>query len=169
MAKHTLLYCMFLMSEFVVRSTTHLLKWLHTLWLLKTISNSGHENYPYKWGQPDFSNFEKFTFVTWSPIDHELVLKWSSKGQNLKVSSTVISAMFTFKVLEIETFFSHDSTALVCLIIVDILLFSIMMWPMNCCFTGKKYCYGSMQGEYCHCDYCKCKHGYGAKGYGHCH
>ena len=115
------------MSEFVVRSTTHLLKWLHTLWLLKTISNSGHENYPYKWGQPDFSNFEKFTFVTWSPIDHELVLKWSSKGQNLKVSSTVISAMFTFKVLEIETFFSHDSTALVCLVIVDILLFSIMI------------------------------------------
>ena len=95
----------------------------------------------------------------------------SCKGQNLKVSSTVISAMFKVTILEIETFFSHDSTALVCLIIVDILLFSIMimMWPMNCCFTGKKYCYGSMQGEYCHCDYCKCKHGYGAKGYGHCH
>ena len=36
-------------------------------------------------------------------------------------------------------------------------------------FAGKKYCYGSTQGEYCHCDYCKCKHGYGAKGYGHCH
>ena len=34
---------------------------------------------------------------------------------------------------------------------------------------GKKYCYGSTQGEYCHCDYCKCKHGYGSTGYGHCH
>ena len=34
---------------------------------------------------------------------------------------------------------------------------------------GKKYCYGSTQGEYCHCDYCKCKHGYGSSGYGHCH
>ena len=31
-------------------------------------------------------------------------------------------------------------------------------------FLGKKYCYGSTQGEYCHCDYCKCKHGYGSKG-----
>ena len=35
--------------------------------------------------------------------------------------------------------------------------------------SGKKYCYGSTQGEYCHCDYCKCKHGYGSSGYGHCH
>ena len=34
---------------------------------------------------------------------------------------------------------------------------------------GKKYCYGSMEGQYCHCDYCKCKHGYGSKGYGKCH
>lgn len=38
----------------------------------------------------------------------------------------------------------------------------------NICFSspspGKKYCYGSTQGEYCHCDYCKCKHGYGSKG-----
>ena len=31
-------------------------------------------------------------------------------------------------------------------------------------FLGKKYCYGSTQGEFCHCDYCKCKHGYGSKG-----
>ena len=31
--------------------------------------------------------------------------------------------------------------------------------------SGKKYCYGSMEGEYCHCDYCKCKHGFGEKGY----
>ena len=37
------------------------------------------------------------------------------------------------------------------------------------CFSGKKYCYGSMEGQYCHCDYCKCKHGYGSKGYGKCH
>ncbi len=36
-------------------------------------------------------------------------------------------------------------------------------------FIGKKFCYGSMEGEYCHCDYCKCKHGYGSKGYGKCH
>ena len=28
-------------------------------------------------------------------------------------------------------------------------------------FSGKKYCYGGMEGEYCHCDYCRCKHGYG--------
>ncbi len=34
--------------------------------------------------------------------------------------------------------------------------------------SGKKYCYGSTEGEYCHCDYCKCKHGYGSTGYG-CH
>ena len=49
--------------------------------------------------------------------------------------------------------------------------------------VGKKYCYGSMevrrwswtngvwpiyfQGEYCHCDYCKCKHGYGQDSKGH--
>ena len=33
---------------------------------------------------------------------------------------------------------------------------------------GKKYCYGSMEGEYCHCDYCKCKHGFGQEGYGGC-
>ena len=35
---------------------------------------------------------------------------------------------------------------------------------------GKKYCYGSMEGEYCHCDYCRCKHGYGLTGHkgGHC-
>ena len=49
--------------------------------------------------------------------------------------------------------------------------------------TGKKYCYGSTEGEYCHCDFCKmmkadprkcqnifsqCKHGYGVSsgGYG---
>ena len=32
--------------------------------------------------------------------------------------------------------------------------------------SGKKYCYGSMEGEYCHCDYCKCKHGYGEEGHG---
>ena len=31
---------------------------------------------------------------------------------------------------------------------------------------GKHYCYGEMEGEYCHCDYCKCKHGYGIQGYG---
>ena len=31
---------------------------------------------------------------------------------------------------------------------------------------GKKYCYGSMEGEHCHCDYCKCKHGFGTQGYG---
>ena len=30
--------------------------------------------------------------------------------------------------------------------------------------TGKSYCTGSMEGEYCHCDYCKCKHGYGLSG-----
>ena len=36
-------------------------------------------------------------------------------------------------------------------------------------FPGKKYCYGSTKGEYCHCDYCKCKHGFGEKGYGKCH
>ena len=28
---------------------------------------------------------------------------------------------------------------------------------------GRKYCYGDSEGEYCHCDYCKCKHGYGLK------
>jgi hypothetical protein len=33
--------------------------------------------------------------------------------------------------------------------------------------SGKKYCYGSMEGEYCHCDYCKCKHGFGQDGKGH--
>ena len=31
---------------------------------------------------------------------------------------------------------------------------------------GKRYCYGSMEGEYCHCDYCRCKHGYGLSGHG---
>ena len=30
---------------------------------------------------------------------------------------------------------------------------------------GKSYCYGGTEGEYCHCDYCKCKHGFGQKGY----
>ena len=29
---------------------------------------------------------------------------------------------------------------------------------------GKSYCYGGTEGEYCHCDYCKCKHGFGQKG-----
>ena len=42
-------------------------------------------------------------------------------------------------------------------------------WKIYFLFLGKKYCYGSTQGEYCHCDYCKCKHGYGSTGYGHCH
>ena len=32
-------------------------------------------------------------------------------------------------------------------------------------FPGKSYCYGGTEGEYCHCDYCKCKHGFGEKGY----
>ena len=31
--------------------------------------------------------------------------------------------------------------------------------------VGKSYCYGGTEGEYCHCDYCKCKHGFGEKGY----
>ena len=31
-------------------------------------------------------------------------------------------------------------------------------------FVGKNYCYGHMEGEHCHCDYCKCKHGYGEHG-----
>ena len=31
-------------------------------------------------------------------------------------------------------------------------------------FQGKNYCYGHMEGEHCHCDYCKCKHGYGEHG-----
>ena len=31
------------------------------------------------------------------------------------------------------------------------------------CRKGRKYCYGDSEGEYCHCDYCKCKHGYGLK------
>ena len=30
--------------------------------------------------------------------------------------------------------------------------------------SGKNYCYGHMEGEHCHCDYCKCKHGYGEHG-----
>ena len=34
--------------------------------------------------------------------------------------------------------------------------------------SGKKYCYGGVEGEYCHCDYCKCKHGFGQEGYGGC-
>ena len=34
---------------------------------------------------------------------------------------------------------------------------------------GKNYCYGSSEGEYCHCDYCKCKNGFGQSGgYGGC-
>jgi hypothetical protein len=37
-----------------------------------------------------------------------------------------------------------------------------------CIFLGKKYCYGGIEGEYCHCDYCKCKHGFGLSGYGGC-
>ena len=32
-------------------------------------------------------------------------------------------------------------------------------------YLGKSYCYGGTEGEYCHCDYCKCKHGFGEKGY----
>ena len=39
------------------------------------------------------------------------------------------------------------------------------LWWWKTCL-GKKYCYGSMEGEYCHCDYCKCKHGFGQEGYG---
>ena len=35
-------------------------------------------------------------------------------------------------------------------------------------YVGKKYCYGGIEGEYCHCDYCKCKHGFGQSGYGGC-
>ena len=31
---------------------------------------------------------------------------------------------------------------------------------------GKDYCYGSMEGEYCTCDFCKCKTGFGVLGYG---
>ena len=38
---------------------------------------------------------------------------------------------------------------------VDFTVHSIFFFP------GKKYCYGKMEGQYCHCDYCKCKHGYG--------
>ncbi len=38
----------------------------------------------------------------------------------------------------------------------------------NLKFPGKKFCYGSTEGQYCHCDYCKCKHGFGSTGYGHC-
>ena len=30
---------------------------------------------------------------------------------------------------------------------------------------GKDYCYGSMEGEYCTCDFCKCKTGFGVLGY----
>ena len=33
---------------------------------------------------------------------------------------------------------------------------------------GKKYCYGDSEGEFCSCDFCKCQHGYGVKGYGNC-
>ena len=32
--------------------------------------------------------------------------------------------------------------------------------------NGKKYCYGGMVGEYCHCEDCNCKHGYGQTGHG---
>ena len=31
---------------------------------------------------------------------------------------------------------------------------------------GKNYCYGSMEGEYCTCDFCKCKTGFGVLGSG---
>ena len=31
---------------------------------------------------------------------------------------------------------------------------------------GKDYCYGSMEGEYCTCDFCKCKTGFGVLGGG---
>merc|ERR1712076_31193 len=34
---------------------------------------------------------------------------------------------------------------------------------------GKKFCYGKMEGQYCHCDFRSCKKGYGKKGYGKCH
>ena len=46
----------------------------------------------------------------------------------------------------------------------------MMMMMIVLCLSyvpGKKYCYGSMEGEYCHCDYCKCKHGYGQDSKGH--
>ena len=38
--------------------------------------------------------------------------------------------------------------------------FNLIFWW----FVGKNYCYGHMEGEHCHCDYCKCKHGYGEHG-----
>ena len=31
-------------------------------------------------------------------------------------------------------------------------------------FIGKSYCYGSTEGEYCTCDYCKCQNGFGQNG-----
>ncbi len=34
---------------------------------------------------------------------------------------------------------------------------------------GKKYCFGSSEGQYCHCDFCKCSKGFGSSGYGKCH
>ena len=44
-------------------------------------------------------------------------------------------------------------------------IFSKLILSAN---AGKKYCYGGVEGEYCHCDYCKCKHGFGQEGYGGC-
>ena len=47
-------------------------------------------------------------------------------------------------------------------------LFAILFMAYFCTYVlyirkGRKYCYGDSEGEYCHCDYCKCKHGYGLK------
>ena len=47
-------------------------------------------------------------------------------------------------------------------------LFAIHLMAYFCTYVlyirkGRKYCYGDSEGEYCHCDYCKCKHGYGLK------
>ena len=31
----------------------------------------------------------------------------------------------------------------------------ISIYNLTFLSQGKKYCYGGMEGEYCHCDYCK--------------
>ncbi len=46
------------------------------------------------------------------------------------------------------------------------LFFSFLILPSS---PGKKYCFGSSEGQYCHCDFCKCSKGYGSSGYGKCH
>ena len=75
---------------------------------------------------------------------------------NVNMASSIARAMDT----AVEDMVSMIMMVVMMMMILMMMVMIVMMKMLKMSShrvmsPGKKYCYGSMEGEYCHCDYCK--------------